>query len=128
MQRCPCCNARLSSDSLCPRCGADLGRIMRCEQLADAWSSVALQALKNEQPDIAVSALGRSLSYKQSQAARVLREFMLQHQYRTLYDCLAQKQWLPAKQTVARLRALQGDNEALSRFMELIEHLQLRAS
>lgn len=128
MQRCPCCNARLGADPRCPRCGADLGRILRCEQLADSWLGLSLQALNTHQADLAVAALERSLSYKQSQAALGLRHFLVRHQYRALYEHLAQKQWQDAGQTIVRLRVLQGNNEALNRFVEMIEHLQLRDS
>lgn len=125
MQRCPCCNARLTAASLCPRCGAELDRAMRCESLANLWLSVSLQTLDADQADIAVAAVRRSLSFKQTQAARLFRNFLAQHQYQALYRCLAQSQWQEARQTLARLRVLQGDSEALRRFLELIEHLEL---
>lgn len=127
MQRCPCCNARLKSDPQCPRCGADLTRALRCEQLAQAWLSVALQTLNAGQADIAVAALKRSISFKQTQVARLFRAFLIQQQYRLLYDTIGQKQWLAARQAIARLRSLMGDNESLQRFVALIEHLAVSA-
>lgn len=126
MQRCPCCNARLSAEPLCPRCGADLSRALGCEHLAKLWLSASLQTLTAGQPDIAVAAIERSLSFKQTQAARLFRDFLVQHQYRALYEYLAQKQWQDARQTIAGLHVLQGDNESLSRFLALLEHLSAK--
>lgn len=126
MQRCPCCNARLSAEPVCPRCGADLGRALRCEHLAKLWLSVSIQTLNAGQTTIAVAAIERSLSFKQTQAARLFRDFLVQHQYQALYEHLAQKQWQDARQTIAGLHVLLGDNEALSRFLALIEHLSTK--
>lgn len=123
MQRCPCCNARLNGDSRCSRCGADLGRVMSCERLAGEWLSTAWRMMCADQPDIAVQAINRSLSFKQTQSAQVFRQFLVHHQYRALYACLAQKQWQDARQTLAVLRALHVDNETLSRFQGLIDFL-----
>lgn len=123
MQRCPCCNARLNGDSLCSRCGADLGRVMSCEQLAGEWLSTAWQMMCADKPDVAVQALNRSLSFKQTRAAQVFRQFLVHHQYRALYACLAQQNWQNARLTLAVLRALHGDNETLSRFQGLIDFL-----
>jgi len=126
MQRCPCCNSRLpAGGSLCSRCGADLSQALRCEALAEQWLALSVQTLNADQADIAVAAVNRSLSFKQTSAARLFRDFLLQHQYQTLYDCLAKKQWQDARLTIARLQILQGDNETLFRFLALIEHLNM---
>ena len=123
MQRCPCCNARLAAEPLCPRCGADLGSLLRCEQQAKLWLSVAMQTLNAGRADIAVAAIQRSLSFKQTQAAYLLRDFLVQHQYQALYAFLGQKQWQSARQALANLRVLRGDSEALARFLALIEYM-----
>lgn len=125
MQRCPCCNARLKAEPLCPRCGADLSRALQCEQLAEAWLSVALQSLTAGQASIAIAAVKRSLSFKQTQAAGLFQDFLIHHQYQALYQNIARKQWPQARQTLARLQVLMGDNESLQRFLALIEHLAL---
>lgn len=125
MQRCPCCHARLKSEPICPRCGAELSRVLRCEQLSQAWLSLALQALSADHANIAIAAVKRSLSYKQTQATRLFQDFLVEHQYRTLYDCLGQKKWQDARKTVFYLRSLTGDNESLQRFLALIEHLAI---
>ena len=123
MQRCPACNARLSAGSLCPRCGADLSRIQRCERLAEQWLSVSLQTLQAGKADVAVAAIERSLSFKQTQAAKLVKGFLIQHQYQALYESLGQQHWQEAGHILARLRRLQGDNEVLRRFTELIAYL-----
>ena len=123
MQRCPVCTARLSTSSICPRCGTDLSRVVQCEKLSKLWLTLALQMLDAKQPDIAISAVKRSLSFKQTPAARLFRDFLVQHQYQALYACLAQQHWQAAQQTVSRLHSLQGDNEALRRFQDLLKHL-----
>ncbi|MBS3952871.1 MAG: hypothetical protein KGZ88_07985 [Methylomicrobium sp.] len=125
MQRCPCCNARLSGDSRCSRCGADLGRVVSCEQLAGEWLSNAWRMMCAKKPDIAAQAINRSLSFKQTQAAQVFRQFLVHHQYRALYEGLAQQNWQNARQTLAVLRALHGNNETLSRFQDLIDFLSV---
>lgn len=123
MQRCPCCNARLRAESVCPRCSADLSRVLQCEQLAQAWLTVALQSLAAGQASISIAAVKRSLSFKQTQAARLFHDFLIHHQYQALYQNIERKQWPQAQQTLARLRALMGDNESLQRFFALIEYL-----
>ena len=123
MQRCSCCNARLSTSPICSRCGADLSKAMRCESLAKRWLALSVQSLNVGQADIAVSAINRALSYQQSKIEQLFKNFLVQHQYQALYKHIAQQQWQEARQTLLRLQALLGDNESLRRFHELIEHL-----
>jgi hypothetical protein len=89
--------------------------------LAELWLSVSLQALQAGCPEIAVRAVNRSVSFKQTRQARVFLEFLIRHQYNALYDHLARRQWQNALQTLSRLHVLQGDTETLSRFKELID-------
>jgi hypothetical protein len=96
---------------------------MRCESLGKLWLTLSIQMLNADQPDIAIAAVERSLSFKQTPAARLFRDFLVQHQYQALYERLAQKHWQAARQTLARLHYLRGDIETLRRFQELTEHL-----
>jgi hypothetical protein len=96
---------------------------VQCEQLSKLWLTLALQILNAQQVDIAIAAVDRSLSFKQTPEARLFRDFLVQHQYQSLYECLAQQDWQAARQTLGRLHSLQGDNEALRRFQALIKHL-----
>lgn len=127
MKRCPCCNARLSDAPLCPRCGADLSRVLRCEQLAKQWLGLSIQTLEAGHATIAAHAVKRSLSYRQTPEARAFRGFIIRHQYTTLYDCLARQDLQNARQTIVGLSVSQGENEALRRFQELIDHLSARS-
>lgn len=123
MQRCPACNARLGATSLCGRCGADPGRIMRCEQLAATWLSVSLQTLHAGKMDLAAAAIQRSLSLQQTPAARLVKAFLIRQYYRALYDNLDLQRYQQAQIIVKRLRELQGENEALQRFADMADYL-----
>lgn len=125
MQRCPACNARLGAATLCPRCGADLSRVILSDRLAEQWLSVALQSLHAGRADVAVPAICRSLSFKRVPAAKLVKGFLIQHQYQALYQSLGQRSWREADDTVNRLRILQGENETLRRFDELIQYLSV---
>ncbi|WP_225616287.1 hypothetical protein [Methylomonas albis] len=123
MQRCPACNARLGATTLCPRCGAELKQIVRSQRLAEQWLGVAMQSLAAGRPAIAVPALLRSLSFKQTPAAKLIKGFMVQRLYRTLYDNVAEQRWPEARDILGHLRMLEGPNESLRRFDEMIGHL-----
>ena len=128
MQRCPACSARLGSSPLCPRCGADLGRVLQGEKLSKLWLTLALQLLNAQQAELAIAAVDRSLSFKQTLEARLFRDFLLQHQYQALYERLAQQRWPAARQTLVNLHKLQGDHETLRRFQGLLAHLTAASS
>lgn len=122
MRRCPACNARLGEAPQCPRCGSDLSRMIRCEDLARKWLSVALQTLQAGRADIAANAVRRSLSFKQTPEASLVKGFLIRHQYDTLYRNVRRQHWQAARDALACLVLLQGENEALRRFYELIEY------
>ncbi|WGS84209.1 hypothetical protein [Methylomonas sp. UP202] len=123
IQRCPACNARLGTASACPRCGVELRQILGCESLAEQWLSVAMQSLAAGRPAIAVPALLRSLSFKQTPPAKLLHGFLIRQLYRALYEQLGQQRWPEARATLCLLHDLQGGNDALSRFGEMIDQL-----
>lgn len=123
IQRCPACNARLGTATACPRCGVELRQILGCESLAEQWLSVAMQSLAAGRPAIAVPALLRSLSFKQTPPAKLLHGFLIRQLYRALYDQLGQQRWPVARETLSQLRTLQGGNDALDRFAEMIDQL-----
>ena len=127
MQRCPACTARLNASPLCPRCGADYSRTVQCKELSKLWLTLALQMLNAKQTDIAIAAVDRSLSFKQTTEARVFRDFLVHHQYQALYECLARQDWQMAHQTLGRLQSLQGDTETLQRFQGLLKHLSAKS-
>ncbi|OAI10905.1 hypothetical protein [Methylomonas methanica] len=128
MQRCPACNARLGAATLCPRCGADLKQIVRSERVAEQWLSVSLQSTGAGRMDVAVPAVLRSLSFKQIPAAKLLRGFLVQRLYRMLYDTVAEQRWPEARDILGHLRMLEGQNETLRRFDEMIGQLSVTSS
>ncbi|OQW72702.1 MAG: hypothetical protein BVN35_13650 [Proteobacteria bacterium ST_bin11] len=128
MQRCPACNARLGAATLCPRCGAELKQIILSERVAEQWLSVSLQSTGGGRMNVAVPAVLRSLSFKQTPAAKLLRGFLVQRLYRTLYVTVAEQCWPEALDTLGYLRMLEGQNETLRRFDEMIGHLSVESA
>ncbi|MDD2760446.1 MAG: hypothetical protein PHH11_09150 [Methylomonas sp.] len=96
---------------------------MRCERLAEQWLSVSLQCLQAGRADVSVAAVVRALSFRQTPEAKLFKSFLIRRQYRALYESLGQKRWPEASNIVNGLRKLQGENEALRRFDELIGYL-----
>jgi len=123
MQRCPVCGARLSVDVSCSRCGVDLKRVLRCERLAEQWLTVSLQSLRAGRSDVAVQSILRSLSFKQTPTAKLVKGFLIQQQYQALYESVGHQCWQEAGEIVRRLERLQGKNEVLLRFDEMIGYL-----
>lgn len=128
MQRCPACNARLGAATLCPRCGAELKQIVRSERAAEQWLSVSLQSAGAGWMDVAVPAVLRSLSFRQIPAAKLLRGFLVQRLYRMLYDTVAEQRWPEAHDILGHLRMLEGQNETLRRFDEMIGQLSVKSA
>jgi uncharacterized protein (DUF111 family) len=128
IQRCPACNARLGAATLCPRCGAELKQIVRSERAAEQWLSVSLQSAGAGWMDVAVPAVLRSLSFKQIPAAKLLRGFLVQRLYRMLYDTVAEQRWPEAHDILGHLRMLEGQNETLRRFDEMIGQLSVKSA
>jgi len=125
--RCPACNARLGAATACPRCGAELQHIFRSQRLAEQWLGVALQTTRAGRLAIAVPAVLRSLSFKQTPAAKLLHGFLIQQLYRTLYENLGRQDWQEARGMLSLLQMLQADNETLRRFAEMIAQLSAQA-
>jgi len=127
MQRCPACNARLGALTLCPRCGAELKQIIRSQRLAEQWLSVSLQSAGYGLMDVAVPAVLRSLSFRQTPAAKLVKGFLVQRLYRTLYQDVAERRWPEARDVLGHLRMLEGRNETLHRFYDMIDHLSVKS-
>ncbi len=106
MDRCPCCNARLRELTKCPRCQADLSAVMGSELSAQIWLSKAIQYWLESKTEQSIEALVLSIGLKKTKLAMVFRGFLIKHQYQYVLDLLAQKQLLPAKQRLYKLRLL----------------------
>ena len=126
MERCPCCNARLTGSQFCPRCQADLGSVLGSEQLARYWLSNALQYWLARNPQMAILALTKSISLKQSPLALIFRDFMIRQQYPNVLDLLEKKAFAEAKELLLYLRALNPHNKFLRQLYGFARYLSVK--
>lgn len=123
MERCPCCNARLSGAVRCSRCQADLGNIMMAEQSVRFWLSTAIRYCQENDAGQSASALELSLRLKKTGLALVFRDFLIHQQCREILALLAQKQLLPAKQRLYSVRSLFPHSQLLQQLNSFTDHL-----
>jgi hypothetical protein len=126
MERCPCCNARLTGTQLCPRCQADLGNVLGSEQLARQWLSKALQYWLARKPQIAILALTRSINLRQTPLALVFRDFIIRQQCQNVLGLLEKKEYTEAKETLSLLRALSPHNKFLIQLYRFTRYLLVK--
>lgn len=113
MERCPCCMARLTGASVCPRCQADLGRVLDSEHSARHWLAHAVRFWSEREPKMATLALTKSLDLKRTPIGLVFRDFIVREQVEEVIVLLAQRKLNEAKHRLGLLCELQPDNEAL---------------
>ena len=123
MERCPCCNARLGETTLCPRCKADLSSVIGNEKAAQYWLSKAIQNLQESKTEQSIDALGVSLRLKKTELALVFRDFLIRQQCQNILDLLAQKQVLPAKQQLYKMRNLLPHSKLLQQLHTFTDYL-----
>ncbi len=128
MERCPCCNARLAGSALCPRCQADLDTVINSEQAAQFWLCKAIQYWGESEAEQSLGALIVSLHLKRTELAVVFRDFLIQQLYRDVLELLAQKQLLPAKQKLYRMRSLLPYSLLLQRLQTFTDYLLVEKS
>ena len=126
MQRCPCCKARLSGATVCPRCRADLGNALAAEQAACFWLAKAIYLWRENQTAQSLNALEHSLSLKTTPLALALRDFFLDRFCQDILGLLAQKQVLAAKRKLYGLRHSLPGNELLCQLNAFTDYLSLR--
>ena len=78
MERCPVCQARLRQDPVCPRCRADLSKLLAIETEADVWLRQAFADLAEGREAQAKHAVEASLRLKHGLLASRLRIFLVQ--------------------------------------------------
>ena len=76
MERCPVCQARLKQDPACPRCRADLSRLVAIEEQADLNLRQAMAALATGNEAQALRDVEASLRLKCVPLASRLRGFL----------------------------------------------------
>lgn len=113
MQRCPCCNARLSGALLCPRCRSDLSKVLAAEQAAKFWLAEAVRLWRNNATGPSLNALERSLQLKSSRLALALRGYFIDRLCQDILELLAQKQIQAAKRKLYGIRHLLPGHEPL---------------
>ncbi|PKM10792.1 MAG: hypothetical protein CVV13_11655 [Gammaproteobacteria bacterium HGW-Gammaproteobacteria-3] len=123
MQQCPCCKARLSGDSHCRRCRADLTAVFAAEQAARYWLARAIHNWADNNIEPCLDALNLSLHLKQTPLALVFREFLIDRCSRSLLTLLAQKKLLAAKQQLYNARRLLPYSEFLRQLLAFTDYL-----
>jgi hypothetical protein len=123
MERCPCCNARLTEAQLCPRCQTDLGNVLGSEQLARQWLNNALQFWFAREPQMAILALTKSVNLKQIPAALIFRDFITRLQCQKVLALLAEKKCIKAEKLLSTLRDLNPNNDFIIQLYGFTEYL-----
>ena len=123
MERCPCCNARLTGAPSCPRCQADLGNVLGSEQSARHWLNHALQFWIAHEPQMAILALTKSVNLKQTPSSLVFRDFITRLQCQKVLALLAEKKCIKAEKLLSTLRDLNPNNEFIRQLYGFTEYL-----
>jgi hypothetical protein len=72
VERCPSCRARLNDSPLCPRCGCDLGLVLRAESQAQDFVKCGIQSLAAGNTMLAATQLETSLTLRRNPLAAAL--------------------------------------------------------
>lgn len=123
MERCPCCNARLSGATVCPRCQADLGGVIGSEQLAQQCLKNAMQFWFADEPQRAISALTQSIKLKQTPSALVFRDFITRRHCQKAIALLAEKKRVEAEKLLYPLLDLNPDHAFLKQLYAFTDYL-----
>jgi hypothetical protein len=127
MERCPCCNARLSgAQRFCPRCQADLGSVLNSEKLARHWLSKAFRFWLTREPQMAILALTQSINLKHTPIALVFRDFIISRQCRNVLELLEKREYKEAKESLSLLRRLNPENKLLRKLAGFTEYLLVK--
>ena len=126
MERCPCCNARLTGATFCPRCQADLGSVLGSEQPASHWLSKALQFWLTHEPQMTILALSKSIHLKQTPLALVFRDFIIREQCHNVLGLLEKKDYVEAKESLSLLCDLNPQNKFLKQLYGFTKYLWVK--
>jgi hypothetical protein len=128
MDRCPCCNARLTEAVFCPRCQADLSSVLGSEQMARHWLNNALQFWVMRESQMAILALTKSVNLKKIPAALVFRDFIIRQQCQNVLRLLTNKDYAKAKEALLLLRNLNPDNQFIIQLHGFTQYLLTNTS
>ncbi|MDP2429403.1 MAG: hypothetical protein Q8M28_14835 [Methylobacter sp.] len=115
--------ARLTGAVLCPRCQADLGSVISSEHYAQHWLAHAVRFWFECEPELAMSALIKSLRLKRTSSALIFCDFIVRRQLQDVLALLAQRQLNEAKHLLNLVRELQPDNKLLAQLQGFAENL-----
>ncbi|WP_349431183.1 hypothetical protein Q9L42_012725 [Methylomarinum sp. Ch1-1] len=122
MERCPCCNARLRSVSLCPRCRSDLSHAAAAERGARDYLFRAIRHCQENNAELGLQSLAHAQSLKKTPLAAALGDFLLDRQRREISQLLAQKQLLPAKKRLYKLAKIAPGDEQLRLLNDFVDY------
>jgi hypothetical protein len=123
MERCPCCNARLTGVQRCPRCQADLGSVLDSEQLANYWLGNSIHFWLAGEPQRAILAITQSINVKQTPLALVFRDFTVRQQCQTVLGLLEKRDYTEAKESLSLLSDLNPHNKLLKQLYGFSRYL-----
>jgi hypothetical protein len=123
MERCPCCNARLTGAVTCPRCQADLASVLGSEQRARHWLDQAMQFWFANEAGLAILALSKSVALKHTPSGLVFRDFIVQQQCRKAIALLTDKKYYTAEKLLGQLLDLHPGHEFARQLYGFTEHL-----
>jgi hypothetical protein len=126
MERCPCCNARLTGAQSCPRCQADLVSVIGSEQLARHWLSRTLKFWLAGEPQLAILALTKSINVKQTPFALVFRDFIIRQQSQNVIGLLEEQKYTEAKESLSLLLHLNPHNKFLKQLSGFTKYLWVK--
>ena len=126
MERCPCCNSRLTGVQFCPRCGADLGNVYGCEKRARQWLDKALQFWLAHEPQMAILVLTKSINLKQTPFALVFRDFIIRRQCQNVLRLMEKKKYREARESLLLLLDLNPHNKFLKKLYGFAKYLLIK--
>ena len=126
MERCPCCNARLTREKLCPRCQADLSSVLGSEELARHWLIKTVHFWLAGEPQMAILALTKSLNVKQTPLTLVFRDFIVEQECKNVLGLLEKKDFSEAKQSLSLLHDLTPHHKFLKQLSGFTRYLMAK--
>lgn len=126
MERCPCCMARLTGGTECPRCQADLAHVLASIQMAQKWLISAIQFWHARELKLAILALSKSLYLKQTPLALVFRDFIIQEQCQFILGLLQQKEYQLARESLLLLTDLNPHHKLVKMLCRFSKYLTVK--
>lgn len=124
MDRCTCCNARLTEAVFCPRFQADLSS----DQMARYWVNNALQFWVMGESQMAILALTKCVNLKKMPTALIFRNFIIRRQCQNVLRLLTNEDYAKAKEALSLLHNLHPDHQFISQLHGFTRYLLTNTS